>query len=76
VFNKVIQTYIDVTWLLIKEIEGVSQGDNFNDGKDIHDIIFLLGMETHARYYYFSCLVKEKGWNMLGFEFFYYVHLI
>jgi len=52
VFNKVIQSCIDLTWLLIKEIEGDSQGDKFNDGREIHEMMFfLLGMETHARYY-------------------------
>ncbi len=51
-FNKVIQSCIDLTWLLIKEIEGDSQGDKFNDGREIHEMMFfLLGMETHARYY-------------------------
>jgi hypothetical protein len=39
-----------MTWLLVKEIEGVSQGNKFNDNKEIHEMIFLLGMETHPKY--------------------------
>jgi hypothetical protein len=30
-----------VTWLLVKEIEGVSQGDKFNDGREIHEMMFF-----------------------------------
>jgi hypothetical protein len=58
---------IDMTWLLVKEIESVFQGDKFNDGREIHEMIFLFGMETCVRYYYFSCLVKEKGMEHVRF---------
>ncbi len=59
-FNEVIQSCIDVTWLLVKEIEGVFQGNKFNDSKKIHEMILLLGMETRPKYYYFSYLVRKR----------------
>jgi SUMO ligase MMS21 Smc5/6 complex component len=58
--NKVIQSCIDVTWLLVKEIEGVSQGDKFNDGREIHEMMFFAWNGNTCKILLFFMLSEGK----------------